>query len=169
MIFCNVSKRWNQHKIHDRINVSPVSKCRQKLHEIVMRKKGTYRNVICCKLSINETKRDSKRASELHRYYRPRKRICRSLIQFYPVWLLHFPQWKTEFLRIILSVKIGFNRDILGVSNIRLLQSLLIVSMIPLFSDKRRKLNKWKIHRAVRTMKFTWCMHDSRVLQNSLP
>ena len=133
-----------------------------------MRKKGTYRKVTCCKLSLNETKRDSKLASELHRYYRPRKRTCRSLIQFYPVWLLHFPQWKTVFLRIIISVKTGFSRDILGVSNIKLLQSLLIVSMIPLFSDRKRKLNKWKIHRIVRAMKFTWCMHDCRVLRNSL-
>ena len=165
MIFCNVSKRWNQHKIHNRINISPVSKC----SEISCMKQSLGKREHTEKLSVNEKKRDSKRASELHRYYRPRKRTCRSLIQFYPVWLLHFPQWKTEFLRIILSVKIGFNRDILGVSNIRLLQSLLIVSMIPLFSDKKRKLNKWKIHRAVRTMKFTWCMHDCRVLRNSLP
>lgn len=140
-----------------------------KLHEIVIRKKGTYRNVICCKLSVNETKRDSKRASELHRYYRPRKRTCRSLIQFYPVWLLHFLSGKLNFCGSFYQLKIGFNRNILGVSNIRLLQSLLIVSMIPLFSDKKRKLNKGKIHRAVRTIKFTWCMHDCSVLRNSLP
>ena len=80
-----------------------------------------------------------------------------------------FLSGKLNFCGSFYQLKIGFNRDILGVSNIRLLQSLLIVSMIPVFSDKKRKLCKWKIHRAVRTMKFTWCMHDCRALRNSLP